>query len=201
MIGRGKILIGAILIAVALIGAAAWFTRDQLAAAGAGKTLDSGTPGQASPPDAPGGSVPIRTETTTYDNWTLICRTALDAKSQKTCYGELKLIDRERQATLLSWIIGRNQQSVLHSVFQTPTGVEIGKGAQLRLAPGKVRTLPFVVCETGRCEAALQMDPAVLDEVLKATEATLAITVTDGRQINFNMPLKGIANIIAEMGR
>src|SRR5439155_1750736 len=119
----------------------------------------------------------------------------------KSCYGELKLIDKEHQATMLSWIVGRSTQGNLVSVLQTPTGVNIGQGVQFGFAGGKARTLPYQLCEPQRCEATTEMDSALLDEARKATEATVVITATDGRKINFTVPVKGLTNVLSATAR
>jgi invasion protein IalB len=152
-------------------------------------------------PVAAGGTGPVRTETTTFDNWTLTCRAPVDGSAPKSCYGDLKLIDKERKTTMLSWIVGRSAQGALVSVLQTPTGVNIGQGVQFSFAGRKVRTLPYQLCEPQRCEATLEMDASLLDEARKATEATVVITATDGRKINFTVPVKGLTNVLAATGR
>ena len=193
-----RILVAGTVAVVTLVAGGAYLTRDRwLPMAG---FASQEAPRGATPINT-GGTGPVRTETTTFDNWTLICRAPVDGSAPKSCYGELKLIEKERQATMLSWIVGRSVQGALVSVLQTPTGVNIGQGVQFGFPGGKVRTLPYQLCEPQRCEATTEMDSALVEEARKATEATVVITATDGRKINFTVPVKGLTNILAATAR
>src|SRR5262249_29602080 len=117
-----RILVAGIVAAVTLVVGGAYLARDRwLPMIG----LGSQEAAQSLAPVTGGGTGPVRTETTTFDNWTLTCRAPVDGSAPKTCYGDLKLIDKERQTTMLSWIVGRSAQGTLVSVLQTPTGVNI----------------------------------------------------------------------------
>jgi invasion protein IalB len=143
MSNTNRIFIAGVVAAITLVAGGAYLTRDHwLPLVGLGSL--SGTPAT---PATPGATGPVRTETTTFDNWTLTCRAPVDGSAPKSCYGDLKLIDKDRQTTMLSWIVGRDPQGRLMSVLQTPTGVSIKPGVQLTFGAGTTRTLPYVLCE------------------------------------------------------
>ena len=142
---------------------------------------------------------PVLTETINFGFWFLTCRSNVGKKSKKTCSAELKIIDNDRQSTLFIWIIGLNMQGALYSVFQTPTGLDLAKGAHLKFDAGSTRTIPFSICEAQHCEVSAEMNRAFVDEAKKATEATVIVTTADGRQINFAIHLNGIGNVLSEI--
>jgi invasion protein IalB len=83
--------------------------------------------------------------------------------------------------------------------LRTPTGVQIQKGVELKIDNGAVRKLNYILCEPGRCEASTPMDDALVREVTAGTNATATIYATDGRGINFNIPLKGAPRAMAAL--
>src|SRR6266478_7760860 len=53
---------------------------------------------------------PVRTETITYDAWTVSCRDTPDGRTRKICTATLPMImtQQNQQIPLGAWIIGRN---------------------------------------------------------------------------------------------
>jgi len=195
MANKTTIIVVAIGAAIVLVGGIAFATKDIWLPGSRSSSPENSSPGGASIDPA----APVRTETINFGSWILTCRSNVGKESKKVCSAELKMVDKERQATLFTWIIGRNAQGALYSVFQTPTGLELPKGAQLKFDAGSTRTIPFSICESQHCEVSAEMSRAFVDEVKKATEATVIVTAADGRQINFTMPLNGISNVLSEI--
>lgn len=150
----------------------------------------------AAPPVAP-----ERVETIKYDAWTVTCRDTVEKSSKRTCTGIMQVIEQKSRRVLLAWVIGRDNQGVLRTVMQTPTGVQIPKGVELKLGKAPMRTLPFTACEPQRCDASVAMDDAMVKEAMASQEAVATIVATDGRGINFNMPIKGIDKVFAAIGK
>jgi invasion protein IalB len=160
-------------------------------------------PQQPAAPAAP-PSAPQRVETINYDAWTVTCRDTVEKSSKKICTGIMQVIEQQPQQpqrVLLAWIIGRDNQGVLRTVIQIPTGVQIPKGVELQLGKSPLRTLPFTACEPQRCEASMAMDDAMVNDAIASPEAKATIYATDGRGINFNMPIKGIDKVFAAIGK
>jgi invasion protein IalB len=156
---------------------------------------------QQSPAKPPGAAAPVpdntpqRTETIVYDSWTVTCREGGNVK--RTCSTTLQLIDQEKRQVLLSWIMGHTAEGTLMTFLQTPTGVQIQKGVELKVENGAVRKLNYILCEPGRCEASTAMDDSMVREVAAGANATATIYATDGRGISFNIPIKGAGKAIA----
>src|SRR5438046_473547 len=66
-------------------------------------------PGAAAAPVAQ-AAAPVRTETITYDMWTVACRDTPDGKSKKVCSASLSMqVEQQNQrVTLGNWVIGHN---------------------------------------------------------------------------------------------
>jgi len=150
--------------------------------------VPSGTP---TPPEGP-----QRTETIVYDAWTVTCRDTVGAKTKKACSATLQVIDQEHRQVVFVWIIGRTAEGKLMTLLQTPTGVQIQPGVELKVENGAVRKLNYVACEPGRCEASTAMDDSMVKEIVAGTKATATIYATDGRGINFNMQIAGASKAI-----
>ena len=159
-------------------------------------------PPAASPPSAaaePAASTPEgpqRTETIVYDAWTVTCRDIVGGKAKRTCSAMLQVIDQEHRQVVFAWIIGRTAEGTLTTFLQTPTGVQIQRGVELKVENGAVRKLNYVACEPGRCEASTPMDDSMVKEIITGSKATATIYATDGRGINFNMPIAGASKAI-----
>lgn len=147
----------------------------------------------------PGATVPVRTETITYDSWTVTCRITEEQTPKRACSGALQLSDKSSGRVLFAWIIGRDNQGVLQTVMQTPTGVQILNGVEIKIANTQARKIGYTICDPQHCEAATAMDDAFVKDLLANGEATVTIVATDGRGVNFNLPLKGIDKVIGSL--
>jgi len=150
-------------------------------------------------PAAP--AAPVRTETINYGSWTVTCREAVDKSTKRTCSGVLQMIDQQRRQVLLTWIIARDPQGVLRTVIQAQTGVLVQKGIELKLGKSPMRTVPYLACEPQRCEATITMDDAMIKDSIASQEAVATIFATDGRGINFTLPIAGVDKVFASIGK
>jgi invasion protein IalB len=141
-----------------------------------------------------------RVETVVFGGWTVTCREIPGGDAKKTCSAQFQAMDQNRQQVILSWIMGRTADGKLASVLQTPTGVQLAKGVQLKFGEGTPRKLDYVVCET-RCEAMIVMDERFVREASAAQTATATIVAKAGQSINITMPLAGFDKAAAELGR
>ena len=160
-------------------------------------------PAAPSPTTAPQPSptAPQRIETIVYDSWTVTCQDTVAKSSKKICSATLQVIEQKQRQLLLTWTIGRDNQGVLRIVVQTPTGVQIAKGVELKLGKASARILPYVSCEPQRCHASIAMNDGMVKDALVSSDAVVTILAVDGRAINFNFPVKGIDKVFAAIGR
>jgi invasion protein IalB len=154
---------------------------------------------------APSSAAPVRTETITYDAWTVSCRDTVDGKSKKICSATLPMVlqQQNQRVTVGGWIIAHNNEGALLSLLQTPqidVGVLIAKGVMLKLGDGRPRQINYVDCNPQRCEATMPMDDVVIREMIAAANgpATITFWKTDGSDITMNIQsIKGIDKAIA----
>jgi invasion protein IalB len=162
---------------------------------------------QANPvaPAAPSPAAPIRTETITYDTWTVSCRDTVDGKSKKVCSAALPMVlqQQNQRVTVGAWIIAHNNEGALLSLLQTPEidiGVLIAKGVALKIGEGRPHQINYVDCNPQRCEATVPMDDMFIRELTAGANGGAAITFwkTDGTDITMNIQsIKGIDKAIA----
>jgi invasion protein IalB len=160
-------------------------------------------PAPATPAAPAAPTAPQRTETITYDNWTVTCRDTVEGttRTKKVCSALLKLIEKDRNAVVFVWFIGHNTAGALLSVMQVPTGVLIQKGVEVKIDKAEARKLDYNSCTTQNCEASVVMVPAFDKQLIAGQTAVVTIVAVDGRGINFTIPLKGIDKAIASIGR
>ena len=160
---------------------------------------------QAKPaaPAAPAAPTVQRTETTNFDSWQVTC-TETDTSKRKTCSAVMNGLDQQRRP-IVTWVMGRNPEGALMTVLQTPQtqiGLQIQKGVELKLGNGAVRKLNYVVCNQARCESSLQMDDALMREIMAAPSAVVTIYQADGQPITINLPaITGADKALAAVGR
>src|SRR5262249_8315248 len=139
------------------------------------------TPPAPQPPlaqAAPAG--PVRTETITYDAWTVSCRDTPEAKTKKVCWAILAMMAQQQnqRINIGSWIISRDAAGALVSVVQTlqiDIGVLIGKDVELTIGNGKPPQINFQACNPQRCEASMTMDEATIRESLAASNGSAVV--------------------------
>jgi invasion protein IalB len=171
----------------------------QTPAVGIGTTVAQAPSSPQQDTQAP--SVPRRTETINYNSWTITCTDTVEKSSKKVCSGVLQVIEQKEKRVMFAWVIGRDNQGVLRTVMQTPTGVLIANGVELKLGKAPIRTIPYTACEPQRCQASMAMDDAMVKDAMASQEAVATIVAIDGRGINFNMPIKGIDKVFAAIGK
>jgi len=153
-------------------------------------------------PTAPATSnAPVRTETIVYNSWAVTCTDTLEKGAKKTCSATLQVIEEKQRQVVMVWIIGRDNQGVLRTVIQSPTGVQIPKGVELKLGAAAARTMPYIACNPQQCEASIAMDDAMIRDARASSEALATIVAADGRSIWFKMDTKGIDKAFAAFGK
>lgn len=153
---------------------------------------------QPAQPAAP--SAPRRTETINYDSWVVTCTDTVEKGSSKACNGILRVIDSKSGQALFAWVIARDNEGALRTVLNTPTGVLVQKGVELKFGSSQPGVVPYVACTPQQCEASIVMVDAMLRDARANEKATATIRAVDGRNINFEMSIKGIDKVLAAVG-
>jgi len=148
----------------------------------------------------PAPSQPVRTETITYDAWTVSCRDTADGKTKKVCSATLPMVmAQQNQAVPLgAWIIGRNNEGGLVSVVQTPqinVGVMVSKGIELKLGNANPHSISYSACNPQRCEGILTMNEAVTRSMIAASNDPAVITFWKADGDKFAITIQSIKGI------
>jgi len=145
-----------------------------------------------------------RIESKAVEAWQVTCSLAKDGK-QSTCVAILKVTqqmtaksekDKPQETVVMLWQIGKGQNGNLVSTIQTPTGVVIKPGVQLKLASAQAVTLPYVSCDRQACFAGLEMDDNLLKQAAVAQKVDIALQAIDGRVYTYSFSPKGIDKAI-----
>ena len=103
----------------------------------------------------------------------------------------LQVVQQQNSQVLFVWVLGKSNEGKLVSVLQTPTGVTLAPGVEVKLARGAPRKAAYVNCDPSRCEATLELDDAFIRDA-SATETVEATMYSNaGQGVKFTLPFKG----------
>jgi invasion protein IalB len=159
----------------------------------------SGQSQQAQPaPAAP--KIPTRTEILTFDGWVVTCN-EFESQKNRVCSALLQILQQNNGQVVFSWTVAHDSNKQVVAVMQTPTGVLIGPGVELRVGKSPARKIPFTSCETGRCVASMTMDANLLRDLTTSSTAEAVIQGSQGNTVQFNIQMKGFDKAYAALGR
>lgn len=163
---------------------------------------------QAQPPapqpqqEAPAAPrIPIRTEILRFDGWIVTCNEFEGGAKTRACSALLQITQEKTNQTVFSWTVGVNNNKQFVSVFQTPTGVAIAPGVELRIGKSAAHKIPFATCETGHCVATMTMDASLLREMTTSPTAQAVIQGAQGNAVDFNIQMTGFDKAYAVISR
>lgn len=143
---------------------------------------------------APAGPVQW-TNTGTFGSWQVRCQTGSGAP--KICTAVLEVIDSKNKQVLMAWVIGPDQKGGMQTVLQTPSGVLVGNGIDMKLTNAPVRHINYLSCLPQQCTAVTPMDEAFLKETLAAPKADITVYAANGKSLAFGIPVTGIDKALA----
>lgn len=149
-----------------------------------------GTPAQA-----PAQPQPVRTEIVPHENWTVTCREFADKR--RLCSAVLQVVQQQNSQVLFVWILGKGNDGKVMSVLQTPTGVTLAPGVEVKLARGPNRKATYVNCEANRCEATLELDDGFVRDASASESVEATLYGTNGQGVKFTLPFKGFDKAVA----
>jgi invasion protein IalB len=154
----------------------------------------------ATPAAPPPPKLPARTEILNFDSWVVTCNEFTEPKS-RTCSALLQIFQQNTKQVVFSWTVGLDNAKQVVTVLQTPTGVALPPGVELRLGKSPARKVPFASCDTGRCVATLIMDGTLLRDMAATPTAEAVIQGSQGNTVQFNIQMKGFDKAYAVVGR
>jgi len=141
-----------------------------------------------------------KTVTMQFGGWTVTCDEAAD-QTRSVCSAAFRVFDKKSNATILTWLVGRNKDDVLLTEFFVPTEVLIEPGLSMALEDGPGYKADFVACGRSACKAILPLDAALASELANAKRATLSLTASNGKVTRFSMGIDGIGPALAELSK
>lgn len=137
-----------------------------------------------------------KTVTMRYGGWKVTCD---EAGESSVCSAAFRVVNRNTNATILTWMVGRGGDGQLLTEFFVPTEILIKPGVSMVLEDGPAYKAEFVACGRSACKAGMPLDAALASELASATKATLSLTASNGKVTNFSMGIDGIAAAMAEL--
>jgi invasion protein IalB len=133
----------------------------------------------------------VHTESTVYDGWTVLCQEKAGAP-KPVCVAQMRVVEPGKKTIVVFWQIARAADGGMTSLIQTPTGVQVQKGVEIKLDEGQPRKYDFSSCVPQNCEAVTTLDEAMIKDIKGATTVVFTVASKDGRQVSFKAPLKGV---------
>jgi invasion protein IalB len=168
---------------------------------------DSSRPNAGQPPataqteSPPSPRIPTRTEILHFEGWTVTCNEFADGPRTRQCSAVLQIVQQGTNQPVFSWMVAVDDHKQLVSVMQTPTGVVIAPGVELRVGKLPPQKIPFASCDTGRCVATMSIDANLVREITTSPMAEAIIQSTQGNTVQFNIQSKGFDRAYAVLSR
>jgi invasion protein IalB len=157
------------------------------------------TPVPAAGPSAAATLPAERTETINFENWILTCREFLEGARKRTCAATVAVQRSENGQMVIALSIQLNEQGKITAAVQTPSGVAIAPGVDVKFEKATSRRFAFDFCEPSRCSASMPADTVFIRDVSAATSVTISLQASDGKPVNFEFPMKGFEKAYAKM--
>jgi invasion protein IalB len=150
-------------------------------------------PVQSPPPQ------PVRTEILKFDSWTATCHEFAEGARKRACTAQLQIQQSGSNQIVLTWVVLINDNKQLVSVMQTPTGVAIAPGVELKLEKAAPRKVAYESCDNGQCISTQILDNNLMRDLAAAPNVQVTIQAINGQQVNFNFPIKGIDRALTHL--
>lgn len=203
------------MILASLLGKRALFTISALPAIALamGATAQSGSPvlkGAAPPkpavleevkPADAGAAAPARiykTETQSFDNWSVRCLYLDEALKARTCTAQLNVTEKEKKAVIASLVLNPDGAGGYRLEALVPTNALIKPGVELNVGKA-MKKGEFEVCQPSLCAAAIPTDFKLIDDLKSAVEIELKFVRFLGETVRIKFPAAGLTKAIAAM--
>jgi len=133
----------------------------------------------------------------TYGDWVYSCLAFANGKT--VCSISQTLSDAATKKPVFLWRIGQDGKGGLIGIWQSPTGVLVGRGIVLDAGTPKPIAIPFEFCGQGGCEATGNLAADFLASLSKAQKASATIFQRDGKGVTFPLSVKGLADGLAAL--
>jgi invasion protein IalB len=156
-------------------------------------------PAAAQAPTPP--QIPTRTEILNFENWAVTCNEFADAPRAKHCSALLQILQQNTNQIVFTWTVAMDDHKQLVAIMQTPTGVVIPPGVELKVGKSPAQKIPFASCDPGRCIATAPVDANLVREMTTSPTAEAIIQGSQGNTVQFNIQMKGFDRAYAVLSR
>ena len=145
--------------------------------------------------------IPTRTEILNFENWAVTCNEFADNPKAKRCSALLQILQQNTSQIVFTWTVALDDRKQPVAVMQTPTGVVIPPGVELRVGKLPSQKIPFASCDPGRCIATTTVDANLLREMTTSPTAEAIVQGSQGNTVQFNIQMKGFDRAYAVLSR
>jgi invasion protein IalB len=131
--------------------------------------------------------------TGTFGNWQVQCQET----NAKACRAVLQVI-RDKQV-IMAWFVGTDGKGALQNVLQTPTGVMVSAGIDIKVGSAAARHANFLTCGPQGCTAAVPIDDAFIKDASAAPKTDVVLYAPNGQSVDFGIPTGGLDKAIAAL--
>jgi len=144
----------------------------------------------------------VRTESLSYDNWTVNCAYTDRPGDKPRCSAILRIAEKVNNVPriIFTWIMGE-QKSKLVSVLSMPTGVLIEPGVEVKIGAGAAKKYSYSLCAPDHCEAIIPMDAAIASEMKRAQTTEATVVGLRGQSVKFTVNMKGFGQALAAVAK
>ena len=161
-----------------------------------GTTAPATNPATAASPQTPPASQPQWVTTATHGSWQIRCQRPAEPGSLCTAVLEIT----QKGTVIFGWVVA-NGKNGLVTELESPTGVLIQSGLEVKLGDALVRHVNFVSCTPQQCSGEMPMDEAVVKQMSAGDKASVTIVAADGRGIEFTMSTAGFDKALAAISK
>ena len=119
--------------------------------------------------------------------------------ASKQCSIRQQLAESKTETPVFSWTIGGDANGDLVAIWQTPTGVLVGRGVTLDLGGEKPIVVPYWTCTQEHCQAVANLAPGFIEKLARAEKATATIVAASGKGRHFRLSVKGLTEGLAAL--
>jgi invasion protein IalB len=152
-------------------------------------------------PQQPPPPTPTRTEILNLDNWVVTCNEFAEGPRKRVCSALLRIVQQNTNQIVFSWTVAVENNKQMIAIMQTPTGVSIPPGVELKIGKLPPQKLTYASCDNGRCVATMTMDNTLLHEMTVQPTAEAIIQGAQGNTVQFNIQLKGFDRAYAVLAK
>lgn len=127
-----------------------------------------------------------------FGAWVYSCAEAPEG-APRNCVARLQIRDKNRNVTVINWLIGYNKDRALLMEITTPSDVLIAPGLKMAIGDGEAQSFAYLSCAPAGCVTRIQPTAQLLDDLRQTKIVKLTIETPAGKAITFSIQVSGIA--------